>query len=373
MPSADQLAGTFASFFLDAVVVNDLNTIQGMFAPDASFVLVDDAGQKTYSDPNERTGAVLQIVDSVAAANFNVESVSGADVTNGVAATVMLSVLTESYTQRWCLSALLEKIDEDVFCVRQLCITFFQLNVIAVLQQEAAAAAPVAPTPAPAPTVAPPVPESPEKLREAPEAQPAPTPETKPKRTMKKAQKAAVAPVVEEAAPVQQPEVVEQPAPAPVEAAPAPPPPPPPVVEEKPAPKAIAKPTSWASMARDNKSAQPTANHVPLRVSPVPEGVAEAAPVAPEVPSSRPPRAARQPAAEVLDKVMFGIAKVVSEEEIKTALGSLAPSVVSMRIVEHKKLVFIDFSVADALAQLRANPPTIGGAKINPYKQKPKE
>lgn len=405
--SADQLAGTFASFFLDAIVANDLNSIQGMFAQDASFVLVDGAAQKSYAEPNERTATVNQIVGAVVSANFNVESVSGAEITNGVLATVLLSVSADAYTQRWFLAAVLEKIHEDVFCVRQLTITFFPQQEVAaspaaVQQQAPAAAAVAAPSPnaaasgaqAPEPAAVSP-PQSPEKLCEAPAAAPA-VESAKAKRTMKKNQKAAATaaaaaapPAAEEEAPAPQPAVVapvEEPVAVPepvVEEAPAPAPVPEPVQKPAPAaaaPKAAAaaaKPSSWASMARDNKTAQPSGKTVPIRVSPPPEGglAAEPAPV-PEAASARPARPAREPRpapVEVLDKVMFPIAKLVSEEEVKAALGTLAASAVSIRIVEAKKLVFIDFSIANAIDVLKSNPPTIGGAKINPYKQRAKE
>ena len=370
MPSADQLAGTFASFFFDAIVANDLSSVARMFADDASFVLVDGAAQKVYFDPTERSAAILELAASVAASNFVVESVSGADTSNGVSATVMYSVLSETFSQRTHLSVLLEKVDEDVFCVRQLTITLFT------------------PTAAPAPAL--PIvaaPAEPERVAQA-ESPERPQPvvtESKPKRTMKKSQKAApaAAPPVEEVAPPQVPVeepavVVETPAPQPVvveapkevkQAAPA--------VQAAPA---DSKPTSWAKMAREHKSAQPHANHVPIRVSPPPEGGVVPEPVAAAVEQpaaairpSRAPREPRAPAAEVLDKVMFGVAKVVTEEEVKEGLGSLAASVVSLRIVPDKKLVFIDFSVDDALVQLREKPPTYGGVKINAYKQKPKE
>jgi hypothetical protein len=75
-----------------------------------------------------------------------------------------------------------------------------------------------------------------------------------------------------------------------------------------------------------------------------------------------------------LDKVMFTVTRVVSEDEVKQGLGKgLSASIVSLRIVDNKKLVFVDFAIDTALDQLTANPPTIAGAKINAFRQKTRE
>lgn len=158
--------------------------------------------------------------------------------------------------------------------------------------------------------------------------------------------------------------------------------------EAKPAPAAPAavKPSSWAkalgaapSKVVENKPVHVVAGAA-LRESAAAAKAAAAAAAKAAAPAAGAPktvqrREKRAPEA-VGDRLMFSISGSVTDDEIRTALGSMLPHLISLRNNSAKGLVFMDFAEnVQVFEELTKEAPLIGATKVkmSVFRQRPRE
>lgn len=146
------------------------------------------------------------------------------------------------------------------------------------------------------------------------------------------------------------------------------------------------KPTSWAQRVTWNQTSTSSSSAIPpvtakggviphQRVSPPPQQLQAA------TTSARPFTSAnqhqqQQPKPSPDACLMFSVEGPISEEQIRRGIGkNLAEKIVSIRNLsdQNSRLVFVDFSDANALKLLRENPPVIAGTKVQVQVQRPRE
>lgn len=352
MANAQQVANAFTVDFVERVAKNQANLAE-LYGRSATLTINDfELGISEVSDADVAMAA-QKWAASLQGSRLRVDSVNAAPVYGGVNVFLTLTAFGD-LQQYFHIATTLESypgtIGMDGFYVRHQVIA----RIGAVVPEP-----PAAPEPTPA------APEAPAAKTPTPEPAAA-TPEPQPEAVPEPAEETAAAAPAEEA-----PHAAEEPQQAEESAAPA-------------APAAPAKPKSWAALVSSAPS-KAAAAHRPVRVvsreagekKEAPAAAAKKEAVAPkEAAAKRPAPRERKAPEPVGDRLMFNINGAVTDEEIRAALGAMAPHLVSLRNNSAKGHVFMDFAAnVEVLDELVKAQPVIGAAKLKMavFRQRPRD